>query len=34
MVLEVLNYKGQTMITIYRAILHLEVKYNDKNRKL
>lgn len=35
--LEVLNYKklkGIKMITVFRSILHLEVKYHNKNRRL
>jgi hypothetical protein len=33
MELEALNYKGNNMVTIFRSILHIEVKYNDKNRE-
>lgn len=33
MVLEVSNYKEFSMVTIYRSILDIPVKYNsDKNR--
>ena len=34
MELEDLNYKGELMVTIYRSILDIQVRYNDdKNRE-